>query len=278
MGQILCSTGALIGRPNGRDYRLLSTVKDQLECDGFEFMMYSTWYDEADGITEFLLDAKLNIPVMHCEKHIGANISLGGKENVDEALKLFCLNCRMAKNIHAEKLVLHLWDGNPSDQNFRNNLEVYGELAAIAQEYGILLLVENVVCNKENPMKHWCELAERYPDICFVFDTKMAAFHNQMDLLYRKEYEWLWKEHHIRHYHINDYAGGYMEWEKLKTLPIGKGNIDFGKFFDFIRHTGYDGTFTVEATAFGADGKIDVDMLNDCFRKINGTFSSFQQS
>lgn len=42
MNQLLCSTGALIGRPNGRDYRLLGGLSKKLECDGFEFMMYST--------------------------------------------------------------------------------------------------------------------------------------------------------------------------------------------------------------------------------------------
>ena len=38
--EILCSTGALIGRPNGRDYRLLEPLSKKLHCDGFEFMMY----------------------------------------------------------------------------------------------------------------------------------------------------------------------------------------------------------------------------------------------
>lgn len=42
MNQILCSTGALIGIPNGRDYRLLEKLSGKLNCDGYEFMMYST--------------------------------------------------------------------------------------------------------------------------------------------------------------------------------------------------------------------------------------------
>ena len=37
--QILCSTGAIIGRPNNRNYRLLETVAPQLDCDGFEFLL-----------------------------------------------------------------------------------------------------------------------------------------------------------------------------------------------------------------------------------------------
>ena len=117
-------------------------------------------------------------------------------------------------------------------------------------------------------MKHWCELAEKYPDIHFVFDMKMAAFHEQLDLLYEKKYEWLWREGHIRHYHVNDYAGGYMDWRNLRTLPIGKGHIDFERFFDHIAQIGYKGTYTVEATAFNKEGTVDVDMLNGQFRRI----------
>ena len=71
MAQILCSTGALIGRPNNRDYRILRDVCHKLNCDGFEFMMYSTWYGLEGDILKFLLELNINIPVMHCEKHIG---------------------------------------------------------------------------------------------------------------------------------------------------------------------------------------------------------------
>ena len=44
MSKILCSTGALIGRPNNRDYTLIKEFAPRLECDGFEFMMFS--FDE----------------------------------------------------------------------------------------------------------------------------------------------------------------------------------------------------------------------------------------
>lgn len=268
MSQILCSTGALIGRPNNRDYTLLKELAGKLECDGFEFMMYESWYDQVDRLVAALKEFSLHIPVMHCEKHIGEALSAGGRENMEEAFRRYRINCDMAEKLGAGKLVIHLWDGMTSDSHFENNLEAFGELRKIAESRGIDLLVENVVCNCENPMKHWCELAERYPEVHFIFDTKMAAFHEQLDVLYREEYAWLWKNGHIRHFHVNDYGGGYMEWAKLKTLPIGAGHIDFEEFFDFIRRTGYDDTFTVEATAFNSEGIVDTEMLNRCFRKI----------
>lgn len=270
MSQILCSTGALIGRPNNRDYTLLKELAGKLECDGFEFMMYESWYDQVDRLVAALKEFSLHIPVMHCEKHIGEAISAGGRENREEAFRRYRINCDIAEKLDAGKLVIHLWDGITSDSHFENNLEAFGELSKIAESRGIDLLVENVVCNCENPMKHWCELAERYPDVHFIFDTKMAAFHEQLDLLYCEEYAWLWRDGHIRHFHVNDYGGGYMEWAKLKTLPIGAGHIDFAEFFDFIRRTGYDDTFTVEATAFNSEGIVDTEMLNRCFQGIRG--------
>lgn len=274
MNQVLCSTGALIGKPNGRDYRLLEKLSGELTCDGYEFMMYSSWYEEREEIVDFLKQAGFNIPVMHCEKHIGECISRNEEGELEQAIRKFEINCEIAQRIGAGKLVIHLWDGQVSDQHFVNNLQGYRELDAVAGEYAIELLVENVVCNQKDPMTHWCELAECYPDIHFIFDTKMAAFHEQLPLLYGKEYEWLWNQQHIRHLHINDYGGGYMDWAKLRTLPIGDGHIDFGEFFSFIKKKKYKGDFTIEATAFNRNtGEVDTGMLNRCFDAVRSYIS-----
>ncbi len=268
MAKVLCSTGALIGRPNNRDYHLLTEISKRLKCDGYEFMMYSPWYDDYIQIASDLKQMNLHFPVMHCEKHIGQAISQGEKGDLEEAFRRFEMNCEMASIINAEKMVIHLWDGTISDAHFHNNLQAFGKLVEIADRYNIDVLVENVVCNQANPMLHWCELKEKYPNIRFVYDTKMAAFHEQLDQLYQEEYSWLWRDNHIQHYHVNDYAGGYMEWGKLKALPIGEGHIDFEQFFDFIKKTGYDNTFTVEATAYNLDGTVNEDVLNRCFSII----------
>jgi len=264
MNQILCSTGALIGRPNGRDYRLLKQFCPQLDCDGFEFILYNSWYEETEAITAFLRNLKVNIPVMHCEKTLAEHISIGGEEELREAFRLFEINCGMACAIGAEKLVLHLWNGVISDSHFPNNLRAYPALRETAEKYGLILLVENVVCHQD-PMSHWAELYRHYPDIRFVFDTKMADFHNQMDLLYAPEYAWLWKEKHILHYHVNDYGGSYMDWNNLKVLQLGKGHIDFSRFFRFVKETGYTGDFTFEGTAFDQSGQVHIRDLNEQF-------------
>ena len=266
--QILCSTGALIGRPNNRNHKLLKEFVKELACDGYEFMMYDTWYEKVDEIVQDLQELGVNIPVMHCEKSIGERISQGGAENLQEAIRLFEINCKMAKRLSIRQMVIHLWSGVASDACFENNLKAYAALEEMAKPYGVELLVENVVCNRENPLTHWCELAEKYPSIRFVFDTKMAAFHRQEELLYEDAYAWLWKNGHIRHYHVNDYLGGYMDWGNLRTLPIGSGQIDFKVFFAFMKKIQYTGTYTVEATAFNKEGVVDLAMLNRCFETI----------
>lgn len=268
MNKILCSTGAITGKTNGYDYKLLEPLSKQLLCDGFELMMDSIWYEDIDALKNYLQKVNLYIPVVHCEKDIGEMISKGGETELVWAYRTFEIDCDVAKTIGAGKLVLHLWGGRASDSNFQSNINAYPYLCEKARAYGLELLVENVVCNVENPMKHLCELKEIYPDISFLFDTKMAAFHKQLDLLYDTEYEWLWKEGYIRHYHINDYAGGYMDWGNLRTLPVGKGKLDFTRFFDFIKRIGYTGDFTTEGNAVRSDGTVDVDMLNEQFKRI----------
>ncbi len=262
MGKILCSTGALIGRPNGRNHKLLEEFSKKLCCDGYELMMYDTWYDRLEQVISDIQGMQLYIPVVHAEKTIGQAISLGGKENLQKALYLFEMNADAAAKLGAMKIVLHLWDGLPSDGTFENNMEAYPRLLKLAEKYHLDLLVENVVCNVQSPMKRILQLQKRYPEIHFVFDTKMAAFHCELEELYKEENQALWEN--IRHYHVNDYAGGYKEWSNLKTLPIGRGNIDFDKFFTYIKKIGYDDTFTLEGTAFNKDGVVDFDTLNGC--------------
>ena len=266
MHRILCSTGALIGRPNGRDYRLLSACGEKLRCDGFEFMLYDTWYEQVDALSRFLLSLRLPIPVMHCEKRIGEALSLEDPEVREDAIRKFEINCQLASLLGAQKMVMHLWDGLSSDQRAENNLAAYPRLLALAGRCGVTLTIENVVCTTADPLTHWREILRMDPSARFTWDTKMAAFHGQMEEMYRPENRPLWD--HIVHLHLNDYAGGYKDWANLKTLHVGQGHIDFARLFDFLDEIAYAGDYTVEATSFLPDGVIHWDDLNRTFARI----------
>ena len=266
MNRILCSTGAIIGRPNGRDITLLHQAKDALHCDGYEFMMYETWYDKIKWIDDCLKTLCLPIPVFHVEKNVGNMISSGSRIDTEQAVVMFETNCILAKEYGADTLVLHLWGGLDSDKNIAHNIDTYARLRERADLRGLTLTVENVVCNQADPMTHLVSLANTYPDIRFTFDTKMAAFHGQMDELYAEKNHSLFS--HIHHMHINDYGGGYKDWSNLNTLHIGDGHVDFDRLFSFLKEMHYQGDFTVEATSFDQNGAIDFAKLNATFDKI----------
>lgn len=259
--KLLCSTGALITSKNNRNYNLLTDIAPQLHCDGFEFMMYGTWYDTWEQVASDLSGMHLSFPVFHVEKRIGEAISRNGEGDNEQAQKLFEINCSMAQRIGSQKLVLHLWDGIPSDCHIENNIEQYAALNEIAQNYGLLLTVENVVCNKDDPLLHFEELKTKYPDIVFTFDVKFAQFHHQLDTAFCEEYKWLWQDS-VRHLHISDYAGGYKDWTQLKSLHPGEGSINFEKLFAQLKRSNYSESITIESTSVLPDGSIDFEKLN----------------
>lgn len=260
MKRILCSTGALIGRPNGRDFTLLTGLEDKLECDGFELLMYDDWYEKADELAETMNSMKKPFPVFHIEKTVGDLISRNGAGDTETALELFTQNCDIASRTGAEKLVLHLWSGIDSDKDMPHNTEIYRQLREISDSSGLLLTVENVVCNNLDPMTNMKTLSAASPDACFTFDTKMAEFHGQLMDITLDENRPLWDN--VIHLHVNDYKGGIKDWSCLNTLHPGDGQIDFGRFFDFVRQTGYTGDITVESTSFDKTGRIDIEKIN----------------
>jgi len=286
MKKIYCSTGALLGRPNKRDYRLLKEFAGKLQCDGFEFMVYDSWYPEVDEMIETVKGFGLSIPVVHCEKALSEKLA-GARvwhengtypyqemtpeedlESVAAAREEFALNLRIAREFGANRMVFHLWNGLVSDKNIERNVERFAPLMEMANEAGVQLMVENVICNTYDPLSNWALVREQYPDVKFVYDTKMAESHGQTLQVFDPEWEWIFAEGHVKHLHVNDYNGGIKDWGNFDVLPIGKGHVDFDTFFARMAQFGYDGDYTVEATAFDKTGKVDFEMLNECFSKL----------
>ena len=260
--RILCSTGAFIGRPNGRDPRLMADYAAKLHCDGYEFLMFHQWHEQRGEIARMVREEGLICPVLHVEKQVGELLSRHETGDWDTAFTLFARNCEMAQALHAKKLVLHLWGGLPSDHHIADNFTCVERLLHMAQAHGLLLTVENVVCAAADPLTHLRALHQAFPTLYFTVDTKMAAFHAQMDAMMAPAQRWLWRQDCVRHLHVNDYAGGYKDWERLRTLPIGQGNVDFAAFFAFLQCRHYAHTMTVEATCVRKDGSVDIQALN----------------
>lgn len=260
MGHILCSTGALLGRPNGRDFGLLPSLEEKLHCDGLELMFYDSWYDQRDALFSILKRLKKPILAFHCEKGICSKLCSPIAQEIDLALQLFLINCQLASALHIDTMVFHLWDGWMDDEQIRAALSHYNELSSIAGDHHIRLTIENIVTKQQDPL-HYCHLLlQHHPDAAFTYDTKMAAFHQQEKSFFEEQNEAFSAA--VRHLHINDYNGGYMDWQQFKTRHIGDGHVDFASLFSFLKSISYQGHFTTEATSFDQTGSINLDKLN----------------
>lgn len=263
MKRVITSTGGLIGRVNGRDYTLLRDALPRIEADGVEFMLYESWYGEIGRLTDCLTSIPVKYTGLHAEKSLGVRLTEG---NFDEAERIFDINCQLAKNIGAEHIVIHLWDGVSSDSHMENNISGFASLQRMADSYGIPLSVENVVCNRQDPFTHLKELLRVYPDIQFTYDTKMTHFHRLEEKFYGKEGQDVWN--HVTHLHVNDHRGAKGDFSSLRTLQLGDGEVDLERFFDHLRSVRFDGDLVCEAVAWDEQGGIHPEIMNRSMRFI----------
>ena len=128
---VLCSTGAMITRFNGRDPRLLRQFFPQLTADGTELIIYPSWdlslFDLVFAIRDISRELGMKIPVLHADKRIGELLSEGGKGALEEAETRLKNNLAIADILGAELMVLHLWGGKASDYNIERNISELGK-------------------------------------------------------------------------------------------------------------------------------------------------------
>lgn len=264
MFRIYVSTGAFIGRLNGRDFHRIPELAKNILCDGIELMFYPDWYGREKELTGFLKEySDLSFPRFHVEKSIG---ELLAQEEFSEAYEKFNVNCDCAREVGAKLLIMHLWNGPISDSNISANFSAYPRLDEIARSYGLVLTAENVVSHYNAPLRLWHNLRAIYPSAKFTYDTKMAEFDRENDVAFEQNNIGLWSQ--VKHIHINDRAGERRDWSSLRALNIGEGTVDFDAFFKGLRSVGYDGDFTVEANAFRPDGTLDFEKLSKCLESL----------
>ncbi|MCL1794617.1 MAG: sugar phosphate isomerase/epimerase [Oscillospiraceae bacterium] len=268
--KILCSTGTIIGRLNDFDYTLIPKYAESIDCDGYEFMTEPFWNDEekTDKIASFLAPFRINFETLHMDKYIGDKISQNNPGDMEEARRIFELDCRLAASLGAKLLVLHLWGGHASDKNMGENIKAYAGLLETAGKYNLTLTVENVVCNTYNALAHMEKLYETYKSAMkFTIDVRHAEFHKMVKATC--EARFLWDNGLVPHFHIADYKGGYMDWSKLRpVLPPGEGEIDFSHLSGFLKRTNYKGSFTLEASGAMKETGMDFEKLNRCLEFI----------
>ena len=253
--ELYLSTGAFTGRVNNRNPHLLTRFHDRIRCDGFELMLMDTVDDAA--LREYLAEG-IRIPILHGHKHLGDLLSTPGEAAFGEAMALVRSDCESALTLGAHRLVIHGWGVPDSDRDFPAVRERVLAAVALGRELAVDVTVENCVCAVGSPLAHVTELAEQDPDVSLLVDTRCSEFHRELAETAASP---LWRTN-IRHVHINDYVGGYKDWDaRYPIYQPGQGQIDWNCFFEGLRRADYRGSVTLEAPSMQPD-RVDDETLN----------------
>jgi len=265
---LLCSMGVMVGRINNFDEDILFNASKDLECDGFEFMIYSKMYEDlakyTDRVKEKIKRTGVYFPVTHFDKELATFLSCAESGYRDKALKVFTDNCRFASEIGSFKTVLHLWGNMESDKYIDNNISLVSELYDISESYGLLLMIENTPCSVSDPLTHFFELIDREERACFVFDTRLSAFHGMHDRFLSSG---LFESGRIAHVHVSDFQGPVGEFSSLRQIPHpGQGIAELDSLLPSIAKV-YRGTITLESPSMREKGT-DTEMINADLRFV----------
>lgn len=283
MRKLLVSTGTMVGRLNGYNYkRALTEIRELYECglcSGLELMMLRHYYDIEDDVVKCVAGCGVEPLTIHCEKEIGTMISDAGEldgcgktddaeELFGNALRLFRLNCSFAERLHIGRMVLHLWGGNASDGNIGYNTSKLYTLNKTAERFGVRILIENIPSRCTDPLTNWRGILPHLGNAGLIFDTRFGKLHEQTrDILSDKTIT-----DKIEHVHISDFGGGYREFSALRPiLHPGEGKIDFTEVSALLDKMGYDGTITLESPVM-EDEQLNTDKLENTLRYLKKEF------
>ncbi|MBE6598387.1 MAG: sugar phosphate isomerase/epimerase [Ruminococcaceae bacterium] len=282
---ILTSTGTMVSRTNGYDYKralreAASICTDGLSS-GIELMMLTFYYDKYENVVSEIKANGLAAPVIHCEKEIGTMLSDAGHSaadgnTVDEAalrtnaLELFRLNCKIGSMAGSCRMVLHLWGGVNSDGYLDYNISILRQLHDIAAEYGIRLLIENIPSVVNDPHSNWAKIldSDALADAGFIFDTRFGKLHEQSKAILTDSRI----TPHIEHVHISDFGGTYRDFKALRPiLHPGEGNVDFSEIARLLDSLNYRNTITLESPV-ALENDMDIPKLRRTLDYLNKIF------
>lgn len=258
--QLLCSTGAFSRYPDYVDYHGVLVYGPQLDVDGLEVMFYSSWYARIESIADNLQRSGLRFPVMHTEKNIGVALGKDDVEERERGVQELAENCRLARLLGTQVVVLHLWGWPELDDHLENNLALLSKCLDVAEQYGLALAIETIPCRQHDPLSNVQRAAERDKRTRLALDTEFLAASHQLDEVFARE--WLWSSHAVLHTHIKDSDGHPFTSDGLRRyLHPGEGTINFARFFEKLRQRNYTGYVSLESPTIDNKGIVDIERL-----------------
>jgi sugar phosphate isomerase/epimerase len=134
-------------------------------------------------------------------------------------------------NVHVDKGV----GAFAYDDTLRWNAESFAALAEGAQEFGLTVIVENVV-NNFNTAKAFRTLLDAHPALRFHLDIAHANVKGDRTAEFLKQHA-----DKLVHVHVSD-----NKRTSDDHLPLGVGAINWREQLGLLKGSGYDGTITLE--------------------------------
>ncbi|WP_203567124.1 sugar phosphate isomerase/epimerase family protein [Aestuariimicrobium ganziense] len=266
--QLLTSTGAITRDHGANSVAVLADDIARLGARPLEVMVHRVW-DDLDQVAETLRATGAPIPVVHADKGIGPDLSSGEPDDLDRTLVALERNCRFARALGAERVVVHLWGLPGSDAHLHHNLAALPRLLDVTDAFGLSLCVESIVCLASTPLTALRRVVETDERARITLDLEFLAFHGELDDALAAD--WLWP--HVKHIHVKDFDGVLNDPEtgRRRYLHPGEGTLDLD---GFLRHAvdgrGHDGTITLEVAAVNGDRQIDWDRLGRTLAWFDG--------
>ena len=234
----LLSTGSVTRNPDFPHHRRILEHIPPLEL---EASIYSTWDERVARDLH-----GLPFVTAHADKRTGATLS-----GDDPDLARFALDCRIASDLGAGLVVLHLWELPDGDRYLERNLDRLPALADVAEEHGVTLAVETIPCSIGTPLANVRRACERDPRCRVTLDTEFLALHGQLDRAHELG-------ELIAHVHVKDFDPAVWGTKPRRYLLPGEGIVDID---GFLAGLPYEGTVTLEMSAVRDDGSIDAERL-----------------
>jgi sugar phosphate isomerase/epimerase len=127
---------------------------------------------------------------------------------------------------------------HPAGFASRRNLESLRELSRTASDQGIGLMVENVP-GRFNSASQLSEILDEMPELGLHLDIghcNLMVRENTADEILARYMA------RIRHVHLHDNRGGTADLH----LPLGAGTLNYARYIQILKQSGYDGTITLE--------------------------------
>ena len=264
---VVCSTGAISQGPDAEDDTLIDRWCPRIDADAFEIMFYEPWYGRSDEIAARVRGLHLRCIAVHAERSIGPDLVSEDAAVREAVFGHLAENCRFARQIGAEVVVLHLWGLPVGDARLDDQVAALPRLIDIAEGEGVRLGIETIPCTEHTPLENLERVVATDHRARVVLDTEFLSMHDQLDEALDASF--IWDDDRVVHIHIKDFDGAPQAPDgRRRYLHPGEGSVPFGRWFAEVAARGYRGPISLEATVEDREGDIDVGRLNESLAKL----------